>query len=94
VDEMMANGLEEEARAVFPHRKLNALQTVGYKELFDFFDGLITKERAVELIKQHSRNYAKRQLTWWRRDGEINWFKPDEISSMEELIIKNSQIKN
>jgi tRNA dimethylallyltransferase len=86
VEEMMKNGLEEEARAVFAHRKLNALQTVGYKELFDYFDGTITKEKAVELIKQHSRNYAKRQLTWWRRDGEINWFKPSELSLMEELI--------
>lgn len=89
VDEMMTNGLEAEARAVFEHRKLNALQTVGYKELFDFFDGNVTKERAVELIKQHSRNYAKRQLTWWRRDGEINWFKPSELSLIEQLIINN-----
>lgn len=86
VDEMMQNGLEEEARAVFAHRKLNALQTVGYKELFDYFEGTITKEKAVELIKQHSRNYAKRQLTWWRRDDQIHWFKPGEIAAMEELI--------
>ncbi|CAN5765241.1 tRNA (adenosine(37)-N6)-dimethylallyltransferase MiaA [soil metagenome] len=87
VDDMMERGLEEEAKAVFPNRKLNALQTVGYKELFDFFDGIITKEKAVELIKQHSRNYAKRQLTWWRRDVEIRWFKPSEISLIEELIL-------
>jgi len=68
VEEMMNNGLEQEARAVFAHRQMNALRTVGYKELFDYFDGTISKEKAVELIKQHSRNYAKRQLTWWRRD--------------------------
>jgi tRNA dimethylallyltransferase len=89
VEEMMRNGLEEEARSVFANRKLNSLQTVGYKELFDFFDGTITKEKAVELIKQHSRNYAKRQLTWWRKDTAINWFSPKEISLMEELIINN-----
>ncbi|MEO5645048.1 MAG: tRNA (adenosine(37)-N6)-dimethylallyltransferase MiaA [Bacteroidia bacterium] len=87
VDDMMERGLEEEAKTVFPNRKLNALQTVGYKELFDFFDGIITKEKAVELIKQHSRNYAKRQLTWWRRDVEITWFKPSEISPIEKLIL-------
>lgn len=90
VNEMMKNGLEEEARSVFGHRKLNALQTVGYKELFDYFDGTITKEKAVELIKQHSRNYAKRQLTWWRRDESIKWFAPEEISTMEELIMNNA----
>jgi tRNA dimethylallyltransferase len=94
VEEMMKNGLEEEARAVFAHRKLNALQTVGYKELFDFFDGTITREKAVELIKQHSRNYAKRQLTWWRRDGEVRWFKPGEIFFIEELIMNDLQINN
>lgn len=86
VDEMMKSGLEEEARTVFEHRKLNALQTVGYKELFDYFDGTITKEKAVELVKQHSRNYAKRQLTWWRRDDQIHWFNPGEFVAMEELI--------
>ncbi len=86
VDDMMERGLEEEAKAVFPNRKLNALQTVGYKELFDYFDGNSTKEKAVELIKQHSRNYAKRQLTWWRRDEEIKWYKPTEVTSIEEVI--------
>lgn len=87
VDDMMERGLEDEAKAVFPNRKLNALQTVGYKELFDYFDGNSTKERAVELIKQHSRNYAKRQLTWWRRDEAIVWFKPTEVSAMEKVIL-------
>ncbi len=86
VDDMMDRGLEEEARAVLPNRKLNALQTVGYKELFDYFDGNSTKEKAVELIKQHSRNYAKRQLTWWRRDEEIKWYKPGEVASIVEVI--------
>jgi tRNA dimethylallyltransferase len=86
VDEMMKNGLEEEARNVLPYRGKNALQTVGYKELFDYFDGKISKDKAIELIKQHSRNYAKRQLTWWRRDATIKWFSPGEISSIIEII--------
>ena len=82
VDEMMAAGLEQEARAVYPHRHLNSLQTVGYKELFDYFDGKITREEAVELIKRNTRRYAKRQMTWFRRDRRIAWFEPthrDEI---------------
>jgi tRNA dimethylallyltransferase len=80
VDEMLTNGMEEEARAVLSYRNSNALATVGYRELFTYFDGEITKEKAVELIKQHSRNYAKRQLTWWRRNGNVNWFQPGEIA--------------
>ena len=78
VELMMAEGLEAEARAMLPHRALNALQTVGYKELFAYFDGEITKEEAVALIQRNSRRYAKRQLTWFRRDEEVNWFRPDE----------------
>ena len=86
VEVMFENGLEEEARLVFPYRKMNALQTVGYKELFDYFDGHLTKEKAIELIKQHSRNYAKRQLTWWRRDTAITWFHPTQLKEIEILI--------
>ncbi len=86
VEVMLENGLEEEARSVFPYRKMNALQTVGYKELFDYFDGHLTKEKAIELIKQHSRNYAKRQLTWWRRDTAITWFNPTQLKEIEILI--------
>jgi tRNA dimethylallyltransferase len=67
VDKMMANGLEEEAKAVYPFKELTALQTVGYKELFDYFDGVCSKEEAIEKIKQHTRNYAKRQITWFKR---------------------------
>ncbi|CAN5242397.1 tRNA (adenosine(37)-N6)-dimethylallyltransferase MiaA [soil metagenome] len=88
VDEMIKNGLEEEVKSVLNFRNLNALQTVGYKELFAFFDGEISKEKAVELIKQHSRNYAKRQLTWWRKDQEIKWFSPKEVASIENFIAK------
>ena len=67
VDTMMALGLEEEARAVFPCKEMTALQTVGYKELFDYFDGICTRDEAVDKIKQHTRNYAKRQITWFKR---------------------------
>jgi tRNA dimethylallyltransferase len=70
---MMAAGLEEEARGLHSHKHLQALNTVGYKELFDFFEGLCTREEAIEKIQQHTRNFAKRQLTWWRRDKTIRW---------------------
>ena len=75
VDMMMTEGLESEARAMLPYRHLNALQTVGFSEMFDYFDGKISREEAVELIKRNSRRYAKRQMTWFRRDKEICWFE-------------------
>lgn len=78
VEAMMAEGLEEEARSVYPHRALNSLQTVGYKELFAHFDGTISRDEAVELIQRNTRRYAKRQLTWFRRDEEVRWFRPDD----------------
>ncbi|MBL7473412.1 tRNA (adenosine(37)-N6)-dimethylallyltransferase MiaA [Robertkochia sediminum] len=77
VDKMMEGGLLEEARALYPHKALNALQTVGYKELFDHFDGKITLEEAVALIKRNTRRFAKRQLTWYRKDESILWFDHD-----------------
>jgi len=73
VEQMMAAGLEEEARQVYPLRACNSLQTVGYRELFDYFDGKITKDEAIRLIKQNSRHYAKRQLTWFKADNNIVW---------------------
>lgn len=84
VEAMMDAGLEAEARALYPFRALNALQTVGYRELFDFFDGRISRDEAVELIKRNSRRYAKRQLTWFRRDPGIRWFSPND----DEAIIR------
>ncbi|MBQ5648387.1 MAG: tRNA (adenosine(37)-N6)-dimethylallyltransferase MiaA [Alistipes sp.] len=75
VDMMMTEGLESEARAMLPYRHLNALQTVGFSEMFDYFDGKISREEAVELIKRNSRRYAKRQMTWFRRDKDICWFE-------------------
>ena len=73
VDRMMEEGLLEEARALLPHRSLPALNTVGYKELFDYFDGRYDLAEAVRLIKRNTRHYAKKQLTWWARDPSIHW---------------------
>ena len=78
VDQMVAEGLEKEAGELYRFRSLNALNTVGYREFFDFFDGRISKEKAIELIKRNSRRYAKRQITWWAKDKEIHWFHPDQ----------------
>jgi tRNA dimethylallyltransferase len=86
VELMMEEGLEAEARAALPYRELNALQTVGYKELFLYFDGEITKEEAVALIQRNSRRYAKRQLTWFRRDEGVAWFRPDEDTAIIQHI--------
>jgi tRNA dimethylallyltransferase len=72
---MMSDGLLEEARALLDHRHLQALNTVGYKELFDYFDGNSSLDEAVHKIQQHTRNFAKRQLTWWRRDSDIEWVR-------------------
>lgn len=86
VDQMLSDGLEAEARAVYPYRALNALQTVGYRELFEYFDGVISRDEAVELIKRNSRRYAKRQLTWFRRDNEVHWFAPDDDAAIIQQI--------
>ncbi len=73
VDIMMENGLLEEAKSLYPFKGLNALNTVGYKELFNYFDGIWTLAFAIQMIKQNSRRYAKKQLTWFNRDSEITW---------------------
>ena len=86
VDIMVEAGLENEARAVYPLRHLNSLQTVGYREMFDYFDGTISRDEAIELIKRNSRRYAKRQLTWFGRDEEIEWFLPTETEKIIEYI--------
>lgn len=82
VDLMLEAGLEEEARSLYPQKHLTALQTVGYQEFFDYFDGNISREEAIELIKRNSRRYAKRQLTWFRRDGHWKRFRPGEWEKM------------
>ena len=91
VDLMIQNGLIEEAKQLHSNKDLNALQTVGYKELFSFFDGEITKELAIEEIKKNTRRFAKRQLTWFRRDENILWFDFEEdflniISNLEKKL--------
>ncbi len=78
VDQMLQDGLMEEARGLYPYRDCNALNTVGYKEWFDFFDGKIDEAEAIRLIKRNSRRYARKQLSWFRRDSEICWFHPGE----------------
>ncbi|MDR0510784.1 MAG: tRNA (adenosine(37)-N6)-dimethylallyltransferase MiaA [Rikenellaceae bacterium] len=84
VEAMMEAGLDAEARALYPYRQLNALQTVGYRELFDHFDGRRSLESAVELVKRNSRRYAKRQMTWFGRDKAIAWFDPRDPTAIEE----------
>lgn len=78
VDIMFEEGLLEEAEKFYPHRNLNSLNTVGYKELFEYFDGNWELDFAKNMIKQNSRRYAKKQLTWFNRDKDINWFRPDQ----------------
>ena len=78
VEDMVRAGLEEEARQLMGYRHLNALNSVGYKEFFDFFDGKTTREEAIDQIKRNSRRYAKRQMTWWGKDKDILWFDPGQ----------------
>lgn len=92
VDVMMEEGLLNEAKEVYPLRQLNALQTVGYRELFDHFDGNTSLEKAIDKIKQNSRHYAKRQLTWFRRDDALKWFHPSQLQEIIQYIL--TQIKN
>lgn len=86
VDEMVRNGLEEEARNLLPFRQLNALNTVGYKELFDYFDDKITLEQAIADIKTHTRRYAKRQITWLQRYSDIQWFDRKNLLNILQVI--------
>jgi tRNA dimethylallyltransferase len=79
VDIMVEEGLIEEAQQFYAHKDLNSLNTVGYKELFAHFDGEYDLDKAIELIKRNSRRYAKKQLTWFKRDSDIKWFKPSEL---------------
>ena len=86
VDAMMEMGLGSEAKSLLPHRYLTALQTVGYKEMFDHFDGTLSLHTAVEQIKQHTRQYAKRQLTWFKKDPSFKWFEPTEQNALMNCI--------
>ena len=89
VDEMMAAGLLEEARQMYPRRELNALNTVGYKELFDFLDGRWPLAEAIERIKGNTRRYARKQLTWYKKDPQIEWFSPEQKEDIIRYIDKN-----
>lgn len=82
VDLMMQNGLLQEVKSLQDYRDVNALKTVGYAELFDYLDGLITLDQAIDKIKQNTRRFAKRQLTWFRRDQETHWFEPDQLNAV------------
>ena len=86
VDVMMEEGLLEEARSVYPYRALNALNTVGYKELFNYFSGEWTLDLAIEKIKRNSRVYARKQMTWFKHDPEIHWFHPDEEEAIFQFL--------
>jgi tRNA dimethylallyltransferase len=86
VDKMVEAGLEEEAHGVYPLKHLNSLNTVGYREFFAHFNGEITKEKAIELIKRNSRRYARKQLTWFRKDAEMNWFTPQDSAKIIKFI--------
>jgi len=86
VDQMVENGLEKEAAELYHKRNLNALKSVGYREFFDVVDGKITREKAIELIKRNSRRYAKRQMTWWKKDEDIKWFHPGENQEIIKYI--------
>ena len=85
VDQMIANGLLEEAKKLYPQKNLNALQTVGYRELFSFFDDTFTKEFAISEIKKNTRRFAKRQLTWFKRDASTLWF--DYKTDLQEIVL-------
>jgi len=92
VDDMVKQGLVEEVRSLLPYRHLNALNTVGYSELFDYFDGKTNLDTALSLIKQNTRRFAKRQLTWFRKDKDIKWFAgdaPDAANAVFQYLSEN-----
>lgn len=89
VDMMMEEGWLEEAKSLYPHRQLNALNTVGYKELFKYFDGTWELDFAIEKIKKNTRDYAKKQMTWFAHDEDIHWFSPDNEKDILDFISQN-----
>ncbi|NLE31448.1 MAG: tRNA (adenosine(37)-N6)-dimethylallyltransferase MiaA [Bacteroidales bacterium] len=92
VEQMMAQGLLEEARGLLPHRGLNALNTVGYKELFAYFDGLCSLDEAVKHIQFNTHKYARKQLTWFRRDPDYHWFSPDDLPGIKAFLSGDSTL--
>ena len=94
VDQMMQQGLLDEAKALYPMRQMNALNTVGYKELFDYLDGRWPLEEAVERIKGNTRRYARKQLTWYKKDPQIRWFHPDDKEQIISYISQDYEQRN
>ena len=92
VDLMMEAGLLEEAQKWHPHKELNALQTVGYREFFDYFEGKISLDFAIEEVKKNSRRFAKRQMTWFRKDATIQWFPYNDLAGIQKYIKENTLI--
>jgi len=90
VDEMMQKGLLKEAEALYPMRELNALNTVGYKEIFEYINGRWSLDEAIERIKGNTRRYARKQLTWYKKDPQIRWFHPDQKKEIIDYIITES----
>lgn len=90
VDSMIEKGLEDEVKSLREFRRYNALKSVGYSEFFDYFDGKISRDKAIELIKRNTRRYAKRQMTWWNRDNEIKWFSPGDREGIVNFIIEKT----
>lgn len=86
VEKMVEAGLEAEARSVYPLRSLNSLNTVGYKEMFAYFDGMMDRDTAIARIQKNTRVYAKKQLTWYAKDPDIRWFAPDDYDSIRLLV--------
>jgi len=86
VDIMMENGLEKEVKSLIPYQNKNALQTVGYKELFEYFDGNCSLEQSTEMIKQNTRRFAKRQITWFKKDSSIKYFSPESLNKIIKFI--------
>ena len=89
VDEMVAAGLEDEVRFLIPQKECMALKTVGYREFFDYFDNLTSKEEAIEKIKQNTRKYAKKQISWLKRDADVQWFSPFDEEKIIAYIEEN-----
>lgn len=90
VTQMLEMGLEQEVRSLMPYRNTNALNTVGYKEMFAYFDGAMTLEQAADKIRQNSRIYSRKQMTWFKRDEEIKWFEPGQMSEIMNYIEKSA----
>lgn len=92
MDDMIKNGLFEEAKSLFPFRHLNALQTVGYSEIFGYLEGKYDEKEAIRLLKRNSRRYAKRQLTWFKKDRDMSWYHPDQSAEVLEFINSHTSL--